>query len=150
MGNNVNTKMIGNVGEAKVLAKLVELQIPVYVQFGDNEPADYLILVENKPYKVQVKTSTTFNGEITKFELTSSTAHRKKKGYKHKYSKDEVDLFMCYDYCTGKIFIFKNAMPKCTVIVRYTHPKNNVIKHVNFVADCELTLDKLHSICNTH
>lgn len=149
MGNNVNTKMIGNVGEAKVLAKLVELQIPVYVQFGDNEPADYLILVENKPYKVQVKTSTTFNGEITKFELTSSTAHRKK-GCKHKYSKDEVDLFMCYDYCTGKIFIFKNAMPKCTVIVRYTHPKNNVVKHVNFVADCELTLDKLHSICNTH
>lgn len=148
MGNNVNTKMIGNVGEAKVLAKLVELQIPVYVQFGDNEPADYLILVEDKPYKVQVKTSTTFNGEITKFELTSSTAHRKK-GYKHKYSKDEVDLFMCYDYCTDKIFIFKNAIPKCTVIVRYTHPQNNVIKHVNFVADCELTLDKLHSICNT-
>ena len=64
MGNNVNSKMIGNVGEAKVLAKLVELQIPVYVQFGDNEPADYLILVDNRPYKVQVKTSTTFNGAI--------------------------------------------------------------------------------------
>lgn len=127
MVSNINTKVIGNVGEAKVLAKLVELQIPVYIQFGDNEPADYLILVDNRPYKVQVKTSTTFNGEITKFELTSSTAHRKK-GYKHKYSKDEVDLFMCYDYCTGKIFIFKNTMPKCTVIVRYTHPKKQRCK----------------------
>lgn len=147
MGNNVNSKMIGNVGEAKVLAKLVELQIPVYVQFGDNEPADYLILVDNRPYKVQVKTSTTFNGAITKFELTSSTAHRKK-GYKHKYSKDEVDLFMCYDYCTGKIFIFENTIPKCLVIVRYAHPKNNIVKNVNFAADCELTLDRLRSICN--
>lgn len=149
MGNNVNSKTIGNVGETKVLAKPVELQVPVYVQFGDNEPADYLILVDNQPYKVQVKTSTTFNGEITKFELNSSTAHRKR-GYKHKYSTDEVDLFMCYDYCTGKIFIFKNITPKYTVIVRYTHPRNNIMKNVNFADNCELTLDKLYSVCDTH
>lgn len=48
--------MIGNVGEAKVLAKLVELQIPVYVQFGDNEPADYLILVDNRPNTMETGT----------------------------------------------------------------------------------------------
>ena len=148
MVNNINTKVIGNVGEAKVLAKLVELQIPVYIQFGDNEPADYLILVNNRPYKVQVKTSRTFDGEITGFELTSSTAHRKK-GYKHKYSKEEVDLFMCYDYCTGKIFVFENTGAKGKVIVRYTHPKNNIVKNVNFADDNELTLTKLHSICST-
>ena len=62
--------------------------------------------------------------------------------------EDEVDLFMCYDYCTGKIFIFENTIPKCLVIVRYTHPKNNIVKNVNFAADCELTLDRLRSICN--
>lgn len=148
MVNNINTKVIGNVGEAKVLAKLVELQIPVYIQFGNNEPADYLILVGNRPYKVQVKTSRTFNGETTVFELTSSTAHRKK-GYKHKYPKEEVDLFMCYDYCTGKIFIFKNTGISSAVTVRYAHPKNNIVKNVNFAVDNELTLDKLHSICDT-
>lgn len=149
MVSNINTKVIGNVGEAKVLAKLVELQIPVYIQFGDNEPADYLILLDNHPYKVQVKTSRTFNGETTVFELTSSTAHRKK-GYKHKYSTEEVDLFMCYDYCTGKIFIFKNTGIRYTVKVRYTHPRNNIVKNVNFATDCELTLDKLYSICDKH
>ena len=147
MGNNVNSKMIGNVGEAKVLAKLVELQIPVYVQFGDNEPADYLILVNNKPYKVQVKTSKTFDGETTKFDLASSTFHRKN-GYKHKCSKEEVDLFMCYDYCTNRIFIFDNEKPKVAVNVRYVSTRNNNIKHVNFAKDCELTLDRLYSICN--
>lgn len=47
----MNSKMIGNIGEAKILAKLVELQIPVYIQFGDNEPADYLILVNNNHIK---------------------------------------------------------------------------------------------------
>ena len=33
----MNTKFIGNVGEAKTLSKFVELGIPVYIPFGDNE-----------------------------------------------------------------------------------------------------------------
>lgn len=41
----MNSKNIGNVGEEFALAKLVELGIPVYQQFGDNEKADYLIIV---------------------------------------------------------------------------------------------------------
>lgn len=143
----MNSKMIGNIGEAKILAKLVELQIPVYIQFGDNEPADYLILVNNKPYKVQVKTSTTFNGETTNFDLTSSTFHRKN-GHKHKYSREEVDLFMCYDYCTGKIFIFKNNGQRSAIKVRYAQPKNNNVKHINFAVDHELTFDKLNFVCS--
>ena len=33
----MTTKQLGNIGEAKALAKFVELQIPVYIPFGDNE-----------------------------------------------------------------------------------------------------------------
>lgn len=92
----LDTKRLGNIGEAKVLSSLVELGIPVYLQFGDNEPADYIILVANKCLKVQMKTSSTYNGETTVFDLTSSTAHRKN-GVRHKYSLEEVDMFLCYD-----------------------------------------------------
>ena len=56
----MNSKRIGNVGEAYALAKLVEMGIPVYQQFGDNEPADYIILIDNKLLKVQVKSSDTY------------------------------------------------------------------------------------------
>ena len=48
----MNSKRIGNVGEAYALARLVEMGIPVYQQFGDNEPADYIILIDNKALKV--------------------------------------------------------------------------------------------------
>ena len=49
----MNSKSIGNIGEAKVLCKLVELGIPVYTPFGDNEKAD--LIAE-------------FNGNLIKFK----------------------------------------------------------------------------------
>lgn len=36
----MDTKRIGNIGEAKVLYKFVSLHIPVYQAFGDNERSD--------------------------------------------------------------------------------------------------------------
>lgn len=39
----MNTKQIGNIGEAKALCKFVEMTIPTYTSFGDNERADIVI-----------------------------------------------------------------------------------------------------------
>lgn len=36
----MNSKQIGNIGEAKVLSKFIELGFPVYIPFGDNEKAE--------------------------------------------------------------------------------------------------------------
>ena len=38
----MDTKGVGNIGEAKVLCKFVELGIPVYLPFGDNERSDLI------------------------------------------------------------------------------------------------------------
>ena len=38
----MNTKRLGNIGEIKTIAKLVEMQIPVYQAFGDIEKADLI------------------------------------------------------------------------------------------------------------
>lgn len=38
----MTTKQLGNIGEAKTLSKFVELQIPVYQAFGDNEKSDLI------------------------------------------------------------------------------------------------------------
>lgn len=114
----MNTKRIGNIGEAYALAKLVEMGIPIYQQFGDNEPADYLIIVDGIVYKIQVKTSTTYDGKKTVFDLTSSTFHRKN-GANHKYTKDEVDYFICYDAVTKQIFLVKNNGNMSGIVIRY-------------------------------
>ena len=53
----MNSKNVGNIGEAKTLAKFVELGIPVYIPFGDNEKADLVAEFNGKLNKIQCKTS---------------------------------------------------------------------------------------------
>lgn len=141
----MDTKRIGNVGEAYVLAKLVEMEIPVYIQFGDNEPADYIIIVDGVPLKVQVKSSTRYDGEKTIFDLVSSTVHRTN-GEKHKYSTQEVDIFMCYDINTKEIFLVKNTGDMSGITIRYSLPKNGQKKGVNLSSDFALCVETLHEI----
>jgi len=141
----MDTKRIGNVGEAYVLAKLVEMGIPVYIQFGDNEPADYIIIVDGVPLKVQVKSSTRYDGEKTKFDLVSSTVHRTN-GEKHKYSIQEVDIFMCYDINTKEVFLVENTGDISGITIRYSLPKNGQKKGVNLSSDFALCVETLHEI----
>lgn len=141
----MNTKNIGNIGEAGVLYKFVELNIPIYIQFGDNEPADYIILVDNKPIKIQVKTSSAYDCHITTFDLVSSTTHRIH-GKKHKYSTEEVDAFVCYDLITKECFLVKNHGNMTGFTVRYNKPKNLQYKNINFCKDFILSVETLHEL----
>lgn len=100
----MDTKRIGNIGEAKALCKFVSLHIPVYQAFGDNEKSDLVADFNGKLQKIQVKTSEKCNnGKIT-FSLVSSTSHRKN-GTKHKYTKEEVDYFALYNLETDILIL---------------------------------------------
>ena len=103
----MNSKQIGNIGEAKVLSKFIELGFPVYIPFGDNEKADLVVEFNGKLNKIQIKTSVDAkNGNIT-FDLTSSTAHRKN-GMRHKYTIDEVDYFALYVWLELEVWDYSN------------------------------------------
>lgn len=143
--DSMNTKDIGNIGEAKALAKFVEMGIPVFVSFGDNNPADFIVLVDNHPLKIQVKTSSAYDGSRTVFALTSSTVHRKN-GNKHVYSIEEVDYFVCYDTETDSLFLIKNEGRMIHVSIRYSNTKNNQCRGVRFYKDYLLCVETLHGI----
>ena len=53
----MNSKRLGNIGEAKAIAAFVENQIPVYIPFGDNEKADLIAEFNGKLNKIQLKSS---------------------------------------------------------------------------------------------
>ena len=100
----MTTKQLGNIGEAKALSKFVELQVPVYQAFGDNEKSDLIADFNGKLQRIQVKTSEKCeDGKIT-FSLVSSTMHRKN-GVKHKYTKEEVDYFALYNLATNILLL---------------------------------------------
>lgn len=95
----MTTKQLGNIGEAKTLAKFVEHNIPVYVAFGDNEKSDFIADFNGKLNRIQCKTSE-FMEDATKigFHLTTNTRGINGENKKHKYTKDEVDYFSLYNH----------------------------------------------------
>lgn len=122
----MTTKQLGNIGEAKTLAKFVELQIPVYIPFGDNEKADLIAEFNGKLNRIQVKTSEEWiNSEKFIISLVSSTTHRKQ-GIKHKYNCNEVDYFACYNLQSNVLFLLPIKLVENHTIVTIRHPYREV------------------------
>lgn len=131
----MDTKSVGNIGEAKVLCKFVELGIPVYLPFGDNERSDLIADFNGKLNRIQVKTSIKAEDGKMLFDLTSSTEHRSN-GIKHKYTKDEIDYFACYNITRDKIYLIPIADEQISSItIRYELPKNGQTKGIHFEED---------------
>ena len=132
---NVNSKRIGNIGEAKVLSKFVELGIPVYLPFGDNEKADLVADFNGKLNKIQVKTSLKAENGVVKFDLVSSTLHRKN-GVKHIYNKTEIDYFACYNITRDKIYLIDlDNFNQSSIQIRYETPLNSQMKKIRYEND---------------
>ena len=130
----MDTKGVGNIGEAKVLCKFVELGIPVYLPFGDNERSDLIAEFNGKLNRIQVKTSIKAEDGKMIFDLTSSTQHRSN-GVKHKYTVSEVDYFACYNIARDKIFLIAVDEPRSSITIRFEKPKNGQINGINFEED---------------
>ena len=100
----MDTKSIGNIGEAKALCKFIEKGIPVYIPFGDNEKSDLVVDFNGQLKRIQVKTSIKAEDGKMMFSLVSSTSHRQN-GVKHIYTNEEIDYFVCYNIERDKLFI---------------------------------------------
>ena len=127
----MDTKRLGNIGEAVAITMFVKCGIPVYLPFGDNEKADLIAEFNGKLNKIQVKTSIkSENGKMI-FDLTSCTNHRNN-GERHKYTSNEIDYFFCYNIERNKSFLIKVPQESVsTITVRYELPKNKQAKNIH-------------------
>lgn len=144
----MDTKGIGNIGQAKVLCKFVQLGIPVYLPFGDNERADLIAEFNGKLNRIQVKTSIKAEDGKMIFDLTSSTTHRSN-GVKHKYTNIEIDYFACYNITRDRVFLIPvDEHLRGSITIRYEKPKNGQTSGINFqedfLIDNTLCVETLH------
>ena len=131
----MNSKRIGNIGETKVLAKFVEMGIPIYIPFGDDEKADLVAEFNGKLNKIQVKTSIKSKNGCSIFDLTSSTAHRTNGG-RRKYSNSEIDYFALYSLDRDKIYLMKAPdNPMTAITIRFEDTKSGKKIGVNYESD---------------
>lgn len=125
-----NSKSKGNIGEAKVLARLVELGCGVLLPFGDNERYD--LVVENPQghlLKVQVKYSSQLEADgCLEFQLYSSKNHTTNK-VKGSYV-GEIDVFILYHSYTDEVYLLtaEQFHDKKSLFLRIKPTKNKQSK----------------------
>lgn len=123
------------------ISSFVKYGIPIYIPFGDNERADLIAEFNGKLNKIQVKTSVSAKDGKVSFDLTSSTMHRRN-GVKHKYTKDEIDYFYCYNIEREKGYLIEvSDYPISAISIRYLKPKNNQEANINF--ECDYLFDNV-------
>lgn len=131
----METKRIGNIGEAFVLAKLVSLGIPVFLPFGDNESSDLVVEIEGKLCKIQVKTSSSIKKNhtyVVDLRRNKNPWCAAKGKEREKYT--DIDYFASYNTFTKNVCIFgSDFLNKGSVTLRIN--KNTKRKNVNFEED---------------
>ena len=133
----MNTKNVGNITEVSCMLEFLRLGYNVLTPYGDCERYDFVADVNNKFYKIQVKTANTSRLEEG-FVLIhcESTTRSNGKLVHNKYSEDEIDFFATfYD---GKCYLI--PVNECSTMkrLRFTPPKNGQIKGITFAKDYEL------------
>jgi hypothetical protein len=131
----MNTNNLGDLGELKVITKLTELGVEVYTPFSKTSKADLIGMYNNHLYKIQVKTSEKSKDEKIVFSLSSSIPKANKKYIKYKYSPEEIDLFLLYNYEKDCIYILPCESPKDTFIIQYDGRKCRQTKNINYEKD---------------
>ena len=122
----MHKKNQGTLGEALVVAQIVQNNCSAFTDFGDNSKID--IIVEDlcgELHKVQVKCNNREkkSPEITKFSLVK----RGPNGYKMTYHGNMVDWFAIVDMKTNNIawISFDEIGKLKDVTFRHSEPKNN-------------------------
>lgn len=129
----MNANEIGNIGEAKALMKFSEFGIPVYLPFGNGNGIDMIININNRLFKIQVKTSEVIDRGCAEFHIFSST--RNSGGHKRKvYTDNDIDYFVLYSVPLDMLFLVHvNDAPDTKIRIRIADPlcNNNRIRNAD-------------------
>jgi hypothetical protein len=121
----MNTKRKGNVGEAKVIADLLEQDVEVAIPFGDNLPFDLnAIGPDLRLWKVQVKFARAYQGAIRVKNWRQSENTRRR--CERMYTFVQVDVFAVYCPDTDLVYYVpqEEIGASATFHLRMTPTKN--------------------------
>jgi hypothetical protein len=129
----MNTKTVGERTEGFILARLLQLGLPVSLPFGDNQRYDMIVEEKGKLLRCQCKTARINRGAIN-FKVCSTNWWN---GTRRAYH-GEIDLFLAYCPVNQKYYrIPVDACGKNEVTLRLEPSKNGQAKGVRFAVDFE-------------
>lgn len=127
-----DTKSIGDISEAMVLAELVRRGHNVLIPFGENHRYDLVIDTGGVFYRVQVKTGRLRNRTIW-FNCYSSHGHRK--GMSCRTYLGEVEYFGVYCPDTQSVYLVPIDEVRVQGSLRVDQPRNGQRKKMRWASD---------------
>jgi PD-(D/E)XK endonuclease len=130
-----NTKLVGDISEARVLMALTEAGYAISKPFGENVRYDLIADDGERLLRVQVKTGKLRNGAI-RFNACSSHGHRN--GGSRPYF-GEIDYLAVYCPQNRKVYL----LPETALVATHGHlrvapAKNNMVKTIRWAEPFEL------------
>ena len=131
----MNTKQIGDISEAMVIAAFLKAGKNVLIPFGDKNRYDVVIETENKFNRIQIKTARK-NGEIITFPLRSCTRKNGKR-IETPY-QGQVEYFAAYCPENDKVYLVPIHICGTTLItLRLSKSKSGMEKGIHYASDYE-------------
>lgn len=139
-----NHKNVGERGERIAIGELAKFDIDVMLPMSDNLPFDLVIYHNNKFFKCQVKTSTFMTkNESISFNLRSNDWYAKTT---HKYTKDEVDVFILCDLTNIYLVKFEEMDGRVNFTIRNTIPLSKKIDGIHFASDYIISEKRIEEV----
>lgn len=133
----MNSKNIGNISELSCILAFIKLGYAVSIPYGDCERYDFIVDINNKLYRIQVKTANTnhLNEGYILFRCDNTTTQNGKIVH-HSYTKDEIDYFATF--YNDKCYLIPVGQCSKEKRLRLTTPKNGQTQGISFAKDYEL------------
>jgi hypothetical protein len=138
-----NHKAIGELSQAYIVARLIEIGYNVLVPYGDNLRYDLIIEdSEEKLQRVQCKTGwIEGDGAYIEFATASTYYHTKagRTGHGRKDYQGQIEYFAVYCPAIRKIYLVPvDQVGKTSAMLRLLPTKNNQEKGVRWASDYEI------------
>ena len=138
-----DTKSVGELSQAIILARLAEVGYVVSIPFGENQRYDLVIEDgDARFYRVQCKTGWLSQGCID-FNTSSNYYHhprmKEKVDYRRRDYQGQIDFFAVYAPEIKKVYLVPvDHVSSTEGRLRLEPPKNNQVKNIRWAQDYEL------------
>lgn len=142
---NNNYKSIGDIGQNCVIGHFARYGIGIAIPISDNYPFDFVAILNNKLFKVQVKSSSRCKSGAISFDLQTNNFYD---GDTRGYTNQDCDILACYDLVHDKVYLLRpeDFTERSGINIRFELPLNNQKGDINWDKDFVISKERIEKV----
>lgn len=145
----LTAKQKGNLTELQCITYLYQLGYQCSIPYGENSRYDFIVDIDGKLIKVQVKTSSPKDAEGNAIEFSCRSSRINSQGtLNRRYTAEEIDYFATF--YNNKCYLIPQSECSVSKTLRFVPPVSGQVKGICFAKDyeAELQINKIKEASN--